>query len=146
MAEVRLKLMSQSALHFEGLMHSLKSQKKTVYIVIIVLSLYIFVVNIIRYYNEDLRKEQEKDDIDEPWSAFTVAVRFIKTLVDTYMFVLFFKVLHFFKKQKESREKLTRKMKINVAITIFVAALNLYHSIASSSLYIVRYFYEKNQT
>lgn len=60
--------------------------------------MYVFVINIVRYYNEDIRKTPESDEVAEPWKTFGVAVRFIKTLVDTYMFYLFFKVLSFFKK------------------------------------------------
>ena len=37
-------------------------------------------------------------------------------------------------------------MKIIIILTIFIAATNLYHSVASSSLFIVRYFYELNKT
>ena len=55
MAEVRIKLMSQSVLHFDGLMHSLKGEQRNVYIISIILSLYILVINILRYYNEDIR-------------------------------------------------------------------------------------------
>lgn len=90
MAEVRIKLMSQSVLHFDGLMHSLKGEQRNVYIISIILSLYILVINILRYYNEDIRENYNGNDVSEPWNTFAVAVRFIKTLVDTYMFVLFF--------------------------------------------------------
>lgn len=37
-------------------------------------------------------------------------------------------------------------MKIIIILTIFVAATNLYDSVASFSLFIVRYFYELNKT
>jgi len=59
--------------------------------------LYIFVINITRYYNEDII-ETTNNDVPEPWRTFTVAIRLIKTLLDTYMFVLFYKVLFFYKK------------------------------------------------
>ena len=139
MEAVHIKLKSQSAGHFEGLMESFKSKRRTIYIITFVLSVFIFVVNVIRYWNE---MDNDEWELDPPLSEFTVAVRALKSTIDTYMFVLFFRVFLFFKQQKEKKGKATLKMKLVSYIAVIAGCCNVYHSLSSFTFFTLRYIYE----
>jgi hypothetical protein len=124
-------------------MESFRSKRRFVYVITLAIALVILIVNIIRYEHERFNPGWE---LETPIAEFMISIRFVKCIIDTYMFTLYTRIFLFFKKQKEQKGEPTLKMKV-VAYTAFsIGCLNLYHSVSSITFYFLRYFLESTDS